>query len=180
MRQITGDGGGIGPVNVTVLDDNSRPPAFSRKREFIPIALLASPATTIMKISVLPARMKEVLAEAQRAWKSMLEWAALARIGVIYVALLPRGRGRTVARSRCRRNKRNSGDRGEIRCHGTIPWSPCEWKSALKIWGLSAAISRRCKSEESFRSARDHGSGKICGRTLRTWHASPIARRSAP
>jgi len=51
--------------NVTVLDDNSRPPAFSRKREFIPIALLASPATTIMKISVLPARMKEVLAEAK-------------------------------------------------------------------------------------------------------------------
>ena len=39
-------------------------PAFARKREFIPIALESSPATTIVKISVLPMRMTEALATA--------------------------------------------------------------------------------------------------------------------
>ena len=128
----------LGAVNATVLDDNTRPPAFSRKREFIPIALSASPATTIMKISVLPALMKGVLAEAQRAAESnSLEWAAMARgIGVIYVALLPRDRDE---QSRARvANATNEilAAAAKLDGHGTIPWAPPEWKSALKIWGL--------------------------------------------
>jgi glycolate oxidase FAD binding subunit len=135
-RQMAGE---LGATNVTVLDENTRPPAFSRKREFIPIALSASPATTIMKISVLPARMKEVLAEAQRAAESnSLEWAALARgIGVIYLALLPRDRDE---QSRPRvANATNDilAAAAKLDGHGTIPWAPSEWKSALKIWGLA-------------------------------------------
>src|SRR5580658_3930999 len=39
----------------TILGENL-PPAWARKREFIPIALASSPATTIVKISVLPMR----------------------------------------------------------------------------------------------------------------------------
>ena len=128
----------LGAANVAVLDDKTRPPAFSRKREFIPIVLASSPATTIMKISVLPARMKEVLAEAQRAAESnSLEWAALARgIGVIYLALLPRDRDE---QSRARvANATNDilAAVAKLDGHGTIPWAPSEWKSALRIWGL--------------------------------------------
>jgi glycolate oxidase FAD binding subunit len=124
-------------ANVTVLDDNTRPPAFSRKREFVPIALSASPATTIMKISVLPARMKGVLLEAERAAESnSLAWAALARgIGVVYLALLPRDRDEQ-ARA-CVANATNDilAVAAKLDGHGTIPWAPSEWKSSLKIWG---------------------------------------------
>jgi glycolate oxidase FAD binding subunit len=128
-------------VNVTVLDENTRPPAFSRKREFIPIALSASPATTIMKISVLPARMQEALAEAQRAAeRNSLEWAAMARgIGVIYLALLPRERD---DQSRTRVANATSdilAAAAKLNGHATIPWAPSEWKSALKIWGFARA-----------------------------------------
>ena len=131
----------LGAVNVTVLGDNTRPPAFSRKREFIPIALSASPATTIMKISVLPARMNEVLAEAQRAAESnSLEWAGLARgVGVIYLALLPQARDE---QSRTRvANATNDilAAATKLDGHATIPWAPSEWKSALKIWGFMRA-----------------------------------------
>jgi glycolate oxidase FAD binding subunit len=128
----------LGAANVTVLDDNTRPPAFSRKREFIPIALSASPATTIMKISVLPARMKEVLAEAQRAAESnSLEWAALARgIGVIYLALLPRDRDEQSRAHVANATNDILAAVAKLDGHGTIPWAPSEWKSALRIWGL--------------------------------------------
>ena len=128
----------LGAVNVTVLDDNTRPPAFSRKREFIPIALSASPATTIVKISVLPARMKEVLMEAQRAAESnSLEWAALARgIGVIYLVLLPRARDEQSRARVAIVTNDILAVAARLGGHGTIPWAPSEWKSALKIWGL--------------------------------------------
>jgi len=91
-----------------------------------------------MKISVLPALMKGALAEAQRAAESnSLEWAAMARgIGVIYVALLPRDRDE---QSRARvANATNEilAAAAKLDGHGTIPWAPPEWKSALKIWGL--------------------------------------------
>ena len=53
--------------NVTVLGDRVRAAAFAFKREFIPIALASSPATTIVKISVLPARLKDALVAAIKA-----------------------------------------------------------------------------------------------------------------
>jgi glycolate oxidase FAD binding subunit len=131
----------LSAVNVAVLDENTRPPAFSRKREFIPITLSSSPATVIMKISVLPARMNEALTEAQRtAENNSLEWAALARgIGVIYLALLPGGRDE---QSRVRvGNATNEILAAAAKLDGraTVPWAPSEWKSALKIWGLTRA-----------------------------------------
>jgi glycolate dehydrogenase FAD-binding subunit len=128
----------LGAVNVTVLDENTRPPAFSRKREFIPIVLSASPATAVMKISVLPARMKEMLVEVQRVAESnSLEWAALARgIGLIYVALLPRERDEP-SRDRVANTTNDIlTTAAKFGGHATIPWAPTEWKSALKIWGL--------------------------------------------
>ncbi|MFZ3214593.1 MAG: FAD-binding oxidoreductase [Candidatus Acidiferrales bacterium] len=121
---------------VSLLAENL-PAAWTRQREFIPIALAFSPATTIVKMSVLPMRMKEALAAAQAAAESrVLPWAALARgVGVIYFALLPEAYN---GDSQARVTKAA----GEIQqaCaqlggHATIPWCPADWKSALQIWG---------------------------------------------
>jgi glycolate oxidase FAD binding subunit len=129
----------LGAVNVTVLDDTTRPPAFSRKREFIPIALASSPATTIMKISLLPARMKELLAEAQRAAENnSLDWAALVRgIGVIYLALLPRDREEQSSERVANATNEILAAAARLDGNATIPWAPSEWKSTLKIWGYA-------------------------------------------
>ena len=128
----------LGAAKVAVLDDNTRPQAFSRKREFIPIALAGSPATTIMKISVLPAHMKEFLLEAQRAAESnSLEWAAMARgVGVIYIALQPRERDEPSRGRVANATNQIVAAAAKLEGHGTIPWTPSDWKSALKIWGL--------------------------------------------
>jgi glycolate oxidase FAD binding subunit len=85
--------------------------------------------------------MKEALAEAQRAAeKNSLEWTALARgIGVIYLALLPGGRDE---QSRVRvANATNEilAAAAKLDGHATVPWAPSEWKSDLKIWGLTRA-----------------------------------------
>jgi glycolate oxidase FAD binding subunit len=125
-----------GATGVTILAENL-PPAWARKREFIPVALASSPATTIVKISVLPMRMKDALAAAQKSAESNnLRWAAMARgVGIIYFAILPsdhteewRQRVTTAAREMQQACAQLGG-------HATIPWAPAEWKSALQIWG---------------------------------------------
>jgi glycolate oxidase FAD binding subunit len=131
----------VGAVRMTVLDENTRPPAFSRKREFIPIALASSPATTIMKISVQPTRMKEALAEAGRAAEAnSLPWAAMARgLGIIYMALLPGDRGEESRSRVVNATNQILAAGAKLDANATIPWAPSEWKSALKIWGLERA-----------------------------------------
>jgi len=126
-----------GTTGVTILAENL-PQAWARKREFIPIALASSPATTIVKISVLPMRMKEALAAAQNAAESNnLRWAAMARgLGIIYSAILPSdhteeyrlrvANAATAIQESC----------AKLAGHATIPWAPAEWKSTLQIWGL--------------------------------------------
>jgi glycolate oxidase FAD binding subunit len=128
----------LGAVNATVLGDTTRPPAFSRKREFVPIALASSPAATIMKISVLPARLKELLVQAQRAAESnSLGWAALVRgIGVIYLAILPLDRTEQTRAQVAIATNEILAAAVKLDGHGTIPWAPSEWKRALQIWGL--------------------------------------------
>jgi glycolate oxidase FAD binding subunit len=130
----------FGAAQTTVLDDNTRPPAFSRKREFIPIALstASSPATTMMKISVQPTRMKEALAEAgQAADANSLPWAALVRgLGIIYLALLPGDRSEESRSRVVNATNRIIAAGAKLDANVTIPWAPAEWKSALEIWGL--------------------------------------------
>jgi glycolate oxidase FAD binding subunit len=127
-----------GCESFVVLASDQMPPAASRKREFIPIALASSPAATIVKMSVLPTRMNEVLASAARAAETnSLPWAAIARgLGVIYLALLPKDRS-----DEGRLRMIQATDQMLFECAGlggnaTIPWSPAEWKSSLKVWGL--------------------------------------------
>jgi FAD/FMN-containing dehydrogenase len=120
----------------TILGENL-PPAWARKREFIPIALASSPATTIVKISVLPMRIKDALAAAQKfAESNNLRWAAMARgVGIIYFAILPGDHTED-----CRQHVATAASATQEACaklagHATIPWAPAEWKSTLQIWG---------------------------------------------
>jgi FAD/FMN-containing dehydrogenase len=126
-----------GAASVAVLSADQIAGAFGRKREFVPIALESSPATTILKISVLPTRLKEILAEtAAAAEADSLRRAAMARgLGVVYVALLPDSKS-----DQSRTKVTRAADRIQAACarlegHATIPWCPSEWKSSLKVWG---------------------------------------------
>ena len=128
-----------GAVRAAVLDANTRPPAFSRKREFIPIALSASfsPATTIAKISVQPGNLIEVLKAAQETAESYsLDWAALVRgVGVIYLALLPGDKD-----EQWRARVMNTTNEIFAACervggNAMIPWARSGWKNTLKLWG---------------------------------------------
>ena len=134
LRRIAQDSGATG---VTVLAENLNA-AWTRKREFIPIALASSPATTIVKMSVLPARMNEALTVAQQASESnSLPWAALALgLGIVYFALLP-----TAQDDETRKHIENATNTMQDACgrlggQSSIPWCPTVWKTRLKIWGL--------------------------------------------
>lgn len=119
---------------VIVLEDRDRAAAFAFKREFIPIALESSPAATIVKISVLSARLKDALSGAIKA--AQLPWAAMARsLGVIFFALLPPDLSQASHRQLASTTDQILAAGGLLGANVTIPWCPSEWKSALKIWG---------------------------------------------
>jgi glycolate oxidase FAD binding subunit len=105
--------------------------------DFVPIALESSPATTIIKIGVPPARMAEILdAAARTAEANSLPWAALARgVGVIYFALLPAERNEQARVSATRTASELLAECSALGGHATIPWCPGEWKNALAVWG---------------------------------------------
>jgi glycolate oxidase FAD binding subunit len=123
--------------DVIVLADRIRAAAFAYKREFIPIALESSPATTIVKISVLPACLKDALTAAIKAANAnQLPWTALARsLGVIFFALLPADRSQTSHRQVIAATNQILAAGTNLGANTTIPWCPSEWKSALKVWG---------------------------------------------
>jgi len=125
-----------GATAVTILAENL-PPAWARKREFIPIALASSPATTVMKISVLPMRMKEALAAAQKAAEGCnLRWAAMARgLGIIYLAILPNDHTEEYRERVANATTAIQEACAKLTGHATIPWAPAEWKTTLQIWG---------------------------------------------
>src|SRR3984885_12652562 len=125
-----------GATGVSILAENLSP-AWARKREFIPIALASSPATTIVKMSVLPMRMTDTLASPQKtAERNNLLWAAMARgLGIIYFAILPSDHT-----EECRQRVATATSTIQEACaklagHATIPWAPAEWKTTLQIWG---------------------------------------------
>lgn len=125
-------------ANVIVLEDSVRAAAFAFKREFIPIALESSPATTIVKISVLSARLKDALSTAIKAADAnQLPWAVMARsLGVMYFALLPAEHSQASHRQIAAATNQILDASASLGANVTIPWCPSEWKSALKIWGL--------------------------------------------
>ena len=127
-----------GSTGMKVLAGRELAAAFSYKRELIPIALASSPATTIVKMSVLPMRMREAIEGAERAAAvNGLAWAAIARgVGVIYVALLPREKNEDARASVAKATEQILTACGTLEGNATIPWCPTEWKGAVKVWGL--------------------------------------------
>ncbi|HUJ30024.1 MAG TPA: FAD-binding oxidoreductase [Candidatus Acidoferrum sp.] len=134
FRQMASQTGALG---TTVLGPDQIPGVFGRKREFIPIALASSSAATILKVSVLPSRMKDALAEiAGAARNNSLRWAAMARgVGIIYAALLPDSLGDDWCARTVRTANQIQVSVARAEGHGTIPWCPSEWKSSLSVWG---------------------------------------------
>ncbi|HWF39200.1 MAG TPA: FAD-binding oxidoreductase [Candidatus Acidoferrales bacterium] len=138
FRQMAGESSA---AQVTTVTGETVSPLSSRVREFIPIALSSSPATTILKMSVLPTRMTQMLAIAEQAAElNSLDAAAMARgLGVIYFALLPADRGEESRRRAIQATDHILNECAKLDGNATIPWSPAEWKSALKAWGLPRA-----------------------------------------
>ena len=126
-----------GAANVSVLGDDTRPSVWGRLREALPILLDASPATTIIKIGILPSRMQEVIVKAAKmADANHLHWAAIARgLGVIYFALLPTERSQASQREVAAATSEILAAASTLGANVTIPWGPSEWKATLKIWG---------------------------------------------
>jgi glycolate oxidase FAD binding subunit len=124
-------------ANGVFIPKESGAATFAHKREFIPIALASSPATTIVKMNVLPTRIKGALAAAQKsAEDNSLKWVALARgLGIIYFALLPTEQN-DETRVRVETTTNTIHDAcAKLGGHSTIPWCPTAWKASLKIWG---------------------------------------------
>jgi FAD/FMN-containing dehydrogenase len=124
-------------LSTAVLDTDGTSGILGRLREFVPIALESCAAATVLKMSVLPGRMAQVLGDAERAAHEFgLPWAAVIRgVGVIYFALLPtelgdRARGRAVQAT-----ERMLAACASLGGNALIPWCPAEWKSSLKVWG---------------------------------------------
>jgi glycolate oxidase FAD binding subunit len=150
LRQMATDSGA---ARAEIFGDEEALASLRRVREFIPIALESSPAATVLKLSVLPARVQEILESAERLMESNaiksnaieshsagtreLRWAALARgVGVIYIALLP-----AAADDEARQHVAAITNEVLQACaaaggDGSIPWCPAPWKASLKVWGL--------------------------------------------
>lgn len=139
-----------GATDVTIAAD-TLPAAWARKREFIPIALAASPATTILKIGVLPSKLKLIWkAAADAGEKHHAPGVAMARgAGVLYIALLLPDAGDESKRrvASCASEIQSAAMR--LGGHATVPWCPDAWKPVLNIWGAETpdwAEMRKIKS----------------------------------
>jgi glycolate oxidase FAD binding subunit len=154
-----------GAVETSILAESLNA-AWARKREFIPIALASSAAATIVKISVLPARMNDALIAAQKAAETnSVPWAALARgVGIIYFALLPNARN-----EESKKHIENATNAIHDACaklggQSTIPWCPTEWKANLIIWGLeNPALRQMQKIKTVFDPQGVLGPGRFVG-----------------
>lgn len=150
LRAMAAQSGGANFVSISNAAEIRG--AFGRKREFVPIALESSPATVVIKASVVPSRMGELLAEiGASATSESLRCAVMARgVGVIYAALLP-----DAATEATRQRVACAAAHIQAACekaggHATIPWCPSAWKSALKIWGAEHGVEQMRKIKSVF------------------------------
>jgi glycolate oxidase FAD binding subunit len=142
-----------GAVDAIVLEGPQLASTFALKREFIPMVLSSSPATTILKMSVLPRQMAEALTAAIREAESRhLPWVAMARgVGVIYFAILPAESGEATKQQVFQASDNILSSCSAPGGHATIPWCPSAWKNALKVWGLPRAdFAQMLKLKKAF------------------------------
>ena len=137
LRRMAGE---AGANDAAVLSDDLQA-VWGRKREFVPIALASSPATTIMKLSVLPTRIAEMLERAAVEGENVgLRCVALARgVGVVYFAVLPPDAGEDSRTKISSATGRIAAACSELGGNSTIPWCPAKWKSSLAVWGPERA-----------------------------------------
>jgi len=130
-----------GAVDAAVLEGPQLTSAFALKREFIPVALSSSPATTILKVSVLPRQIAEALSAATREVESRhLPWVTMARgVGIIYFAILPTESSEGTKQQVVQASENILSSCAALGGHATIPWCPAAWKNTLKVWGLPRA-----------------------------------------
>jgi glycolate oxidase FAD binding subunit len=130
-----------GAKDASPLGEDDTTALMGRLREFVPLALEFSAATTIVKLSVLPSRMPEMLyACASAADANELRWAALARgLGVMYVALPANACEDGVLCRVAQATDAVLEQCARLGGNGSIPWCPVEWKASLKVWGPARA-----------------------------------------
>ena len=162
FRQMAGE---CAAAQLTAIAGGAVLSIATRVREFIPIALASSPAATIIKMSVLATRMTQLLAIAEQAAElNSVDSAAMARgLGVIYFALLPADAGEESRRRVIQATDHILTECSKLEGNATIPWSPAEWKSALKVWGLPRADFDQMRK---LKSVFDSGSVLSPGRFL--------------
>ena len=153
-------------AGAAVLAQDQIAGTLGREREFIPIALESSPATTILKLSVVPRKMDEALTAAARfADENRLRWAAMARgIGVIYFVMLPDAREESARTRVANCAEQITGAIAALEGHATIPWCPREWKSSLPVWGRPRAdFPQMAKIKSLFDPQRILSPGRFVG-----------------
>jgi glycolate oxidase FAD binding subunit len=133
LQRMTEEAGGAG----FLISEKVLAAAFARKRELIPIALASSPATAVIKMSVLPLKIADMLTTAQKAAEAnSLRWTALARgLGIIYFALLPSALDEDSKQRVVKTTNSIQEACAKLGGQSTIPWCPTTWKSNLKVWG---------------------------------------------
>jgi FAD/FMN-containing dehydrogenase len=140
-----------GAIHVIVFGEDQVPGTFGCKREFVPIALESSPATTIIKMGLLPTRMKEILTAASEiADRNALPWATLARgVGVVYLVLLPGEYSEEMRRRVVLATEQICAACAGLGGNATIPWCPSEWKGTLRVWGIDRGDSAQMRKVKS-------------------------------
>lgn len=124
-----------------IFGDGKNPASLGRVREFIPIALESSPATVILKVSVLPAKLNELFVSVSNAAEiyAVRSAAMAGGLGVSHVALLPNTRDDDSLQKAQRAARHIVNAAAQLGGNATIPWAPAEWKKSLPIWGPERA-----------------------------------------
>jgi glycolate oxidase FAD binding subunit len=143
--------GEAGARSAQVLGDEDRPKVWGRLREAIPLLLAHSPATTILRMSVLPSRFAEAIAAVERfSTEAKLPAAVIVRaVGVVYAAFTPEADDlATLGRVACSiAGLQNTA--AELGGTSVAPFAPLDFKKRLSIWGPprgDAELMRRVKA----------------------------------
>lgn len=155
-----------GAQSVTILASEDLRTAWARKREFTPIALASSSAATIVKVSVLPSQLNEILTKVQSfAENYSVPWVAMARgCGVVYFALLPKARDEDTRTRVSQTVDQIQAATSGLGGNSAIPWCPGEWKGTLRVWGPDRGASAAMqKIKKTFDPAGLLSPGRFVG-----------------
>lgn len=154
LRRFETDLGGMasesGAAQTISLDGGTNRSVAERLREAIPLLLDASPATTVVRASVLPSRMGEIFAASRRSGeKHGIRVAIVARgVGIVYTAFLPETSEEKIFERLAAAASEVVTAAEAAQGFGWIPWCPDGLKRRALIWGSGrpdAALMRKLK-----------------------------------